>query len=185
MKDRGGAPSRVIPEVEFETLLARAREGLAEANAGLPPKESSLLVAGLAHYLALRGQAKKVSVTVPCSEDAARVVLEFLNDQRGGGHPETPLRGGEGGQAGPEGLIAPARFPHASADQSGEGIGGREGCLPDEIRECTSCGASFVVNLRHRRNHRFCSASCRWRAAHHRRNEGPSESQPPAQRGNQ
>jgi hypothetical protein len=57
----------------------------------------------------------------------------------------------------------------ACAGHPGEGLGRPEEGHPGETRVCGLCGASFLVNRRHAKVHRFCSAACRSKARHQQR----------------
>ena len=165
---------------DLDDLVTRAHRALVEANAGTPPKESSLLVAGVAHHLALYDHPVKVSVTVPPTEEAAKAVIEFLSERRladppwrAANDPHT-LQPAEGESDSLEACV------EACTGHSGEGLGAGEESPPDETRQCTLCSASFTPNRRHLKSHVYCSSSCRSKARHrqnraHALSEGLSE----------
>ena len=136
---------------DSEDLVTRARRALVEANAGTPPRESSLLVAGLAHHLAQHGHAEKVSVKIAETSEAAQDVLSFLAQRHQTASPETA----------PDDL---------DTLQDGSAPSALKPSVHKRTRPCVECGQSFEVNPSHVKTHKCCRPACR--ARRHRRLRG-------------
>ena len=161
-------------------LVARARRELTEANAGLPPRESTAMLASLGYQINLQGEACKISLNVPGTQASAQVVLRFLDERRQADPPGADSEDRHASQPAEVGSEPLEACVEACAGRSGEGLGGRGQSPPGGTRECTLCSAFFTPNRRHLKTHIYCSASCRSKARHrqnraHALNEGLSE----------
>ena len=124
-----------------------------------------------------------LALTVRCFEEddiPPGEAVSFLADLRGEPAPEpqpapaqetteTALLPPDAPQAKGGQSVSPVSVQEACTGHPGEGFGHTEESRPGETRDCGLCGASFRVNYRHARVHRFCSAPCRSKARHLRK----------------
>lgn len=75
-----GSADEAVSEVH--ALVAAAHRDLVQENTALSSGESALFLAELAHRLAEKGQAEKVTVTVRGTREAAETVQAFLAERR-------------------------------------------------------------------------------------------------------
>jgi len=131
------------------------------------------LAAELALRLARNGQLELVRFTLaarPEAFEAFRSAVEALavrTAPEAGGDPE----------AGNEARSASQSVRKRAAGIVGTGTDAAGDDLEAHARVCASCGASFRVNPRHARAHRFCSPACRSR--HRRPIKGSDEGTDP------
>jgi len=132
-----------------------------------------VLVAGLALRLARQGHVREVRLKTTGGPEAAEAVLSFLAERPEADPPETAPGGLDTLRPEDGEPVAPQSVREACTGHPGEGHGRREESHPGETRVCGLCGASFPVNLRHAKGHRYCSAACRSKARHRRNRATP------------
>jgi len=142
----------------------------AALSAVIPEHRPPPLIAEFAIFLARRGHARHISVTVAETEVAIKAACAFFAEREAALEETTeatlqaPLDPHT--KDGPP--IAPQSVQEARTGQSREGSNPALECPPGEFRLCGVCRYPFRVNRRHATRHTYCSAACRSKARHRR-----------------